>query len=78
MKTLGQLVNETVEQLADRVTPTALKVREVNLLFGKVWPNFEEWASEHNIVYIPEATEAGTRYVIDFVDVPTNDNDHHL
>ena len=51
-------------------------VRPVKLLFADAPANFTELAQEAELAFIEEATEAGTRYVIDFDDLADARQDH--
>lgn len=53
-------------------------VRPVTMLFADAPGSFSEMAKEAELAFIEEATEAGTRYVIDFNDLFEARRDHPL
>lgn len=53
-------------------------VRQVTMLFAEAPSSFSEMAKEAELAFIEEATEAGTRYVIDFNDLTEARRDHPL
>ena len=53
-------------------------VRTIKALIADAPANFAKMAEAANLPWIEEATEAGTRYVIDFEDLPLADQEHPL
>ena len=53
-------------------------VRPVTLLFADAPSSFSEMAEEAQLAFVEEATEAGTRYVIDFANLADARTDHPL
>ena len=53
-------------------------VRPVMMLFADAPSSFSEMAREAELLFIEEATEAGTRYVIDFDNLIDARHDHPL
>ena len=53
-------------------------VRPVTMLFADAPSSFSEMAQEAELVFVEEATEAGTRYVINFHELAAARRDHPL
>ncbi|MDP3073067.1 MAG: hypothetical protein Q8N18_22430 [Opitutaceae bacterium] len=53
-------------------------VRPVTMLFADAPSSFSEMAEAAELVFVEEATEAGTRYVIDFNELDAARRDHPL
>jgi hypothetical protein len=77
---IGALVNETNKVVSSLGPVGTMQARETSVLVGVVWANFEEWATSVDLAYITEATENGTRYIVDFADLPKDcpDGDTHI
>ncbi|MDI1249332.1 MAG: hypothetical protein PSV13_10760 [Lacunisphaera sp.] len=58
--------------------PLLRNIRPVKMLFADAPANFTELAEAAGLVYIEESTEAGTRYVVDFEELPEADGSHPL
>ena len=58
--------------------PPLKNVRPVTMLFADAPSSFSEIAQEAEPLFVEEATEAGTRYVIDFSDLAEARRDHPL
>ena len=48
------------------------------MLFADAPSSFSEMARDADLAFVEEATEAGTRYVIDFIDLAGARRDHPL
>ena len=53
-------------------------VREVKMLIADAPAQFTELARATRLAFIEEATEAGTRYIVDFADLADAQQDHPL
>ena len=53
-------------------------VRAIRTLIADAPASFAEMAQTAELQYIEEATEWGTRFVIDFADLPSADTSHPL